>query len=50
MYNTFNMGVGLVIGVAPENVEKAIKALEDSGEKAAVLGKCVSGEKGIEIC
>ena len=50
MYNTFNMGVGLVIGVAPENVEKAIKALEDSGEKAAVLGKCISGEKGIEIC
>ena len=50
MYNTFNMGVGLVIGVAPENVEKAIKALEDSGEKAAVLGKCASGEKGIEIC
>ena len=50
MYNTFNMGGGLVIGVAPENVEKAIKALEDSGEKAAVLGKCVSGEKGIEIC
>ena len=50
MYNTFNMGVGLVIGVAPEDAEKAIKALEDSGEKAAVLGKCVSGEKGIEIC
>ena len=50
MYNTFNKRVGLAIGVAPENVEKAIKALEDSGEKAAVLGKCVSGEKGIEIC
>lgn len=50
MYNTFNMGVGLVIGVAEADAEAAIKALEASGERAAVLGKCVSGEKGIEIC
>lgn len=50
MYNTFNMGVGLVIGVAPENKEKALAAIEKAGEKAAVLGECVKGEKGIEIC
>ncbi|MEA4919919.1 MAG: phosphoribosylformylglycinamidine cyclo-ligase [Clostridiaceae bacterium] len=50
MYNTFNMGVGLVIGVAPEYKEKVLAAIEKAGEKAAVLGECVKGEKGIEIC
>lgn len=49
MFNTFNMGVGMTVTVAPENAERAIEALKDAGEDAYVLGKTVKGE-GVTIC
>lgn len=50
MYNTFNMGIGMVLAVDPMDVDKTIKAIDASGEKAYVLGKVQSGEKGVTLC
>ena len=45
MYNTYNMGLGMVIGVKPEDVDTVIKAIESAGEKAYVVGNAVAGRK-----
>ena len=49
MYNTFNMGIGMSIIVKKEETEKAIKILEEQGEKAYLIGEVVEGKKDIEI-
>ena len=46
IYNTFNMGIGMVVCVAPENVDAAIESLKATGEDVAVIGKIVAG-KGV---
>ncbi|MCR5657279.1 MAG: phosphoribosylformylglycinamidine cyclo-ligase [Butyrivibrio sp.] len=50
MYNTYNMGVGMVLAVNSEDVDKTLKAIEASGEKGFVLGTVEAGDKGVEIC
>ena len=50
MYNTFNMGLGMVLAVDPADVDKVLNAVEKAGEKAYVVGKVVEGEKGVELC
>lgn len=50
MYNTYNMGLGMVIGVKPEDADTVIKAIESAGEKAYVVGKAEAGEKGVTLC
>lgn len=50
MYNTYNMGLGMVIGVAAEDAEKTIQAIEAAGEKAYIVGKAVEGTKGVILC
>ncbi len=50
MYNTYNMGLGMVIALDPGDVEGAVKAIEAAGEKAYVVGKMQAGEKGVTIC
>jgi phosphoribosylformylglycinamidine cyclo-ligase len=50
MYNTFNMGIGMVLAIAPSDVDKALKAIEEAGEKAYVIGQTVAGEKGVTLC
>ena len=51
MFNTFNMGIGMVLVVAKEDVDKAVAALKSQGEyDARVIGEVVAGEKGVEIC
>ncbi len=47
MFNTFNMGVGMVAAVAKEDAQKAIEVLKASGEDALILGEVVSGSKGV---
>ena len=47
MFNTFNMGVGMVIAVGKDDAEKALNVLENAGEKAFVLGEVVSGDKEV---
>ncbi len=49
MYNTFNMGIGMVVCVAPENVETAIQSLRETGEEVVVLGKTIAGEKKVVL-
>ena len=49
MYNTFNMGIGMIMAVAPENVDAALSSLAETGERAYVVGQCVAGEKGVEL-
>ncbi len=50
MYNTFNMGIGMVLAVAPADVEKTLAALEKTGDRAWVIGDITEGEKGVELC
>ena len=50
MYNTYNMGIGMVIAVAPEDKEKAMEAFRSAGETCYEIGCCVAGEKGVELC
>ena len=48
IYNTFNMGIGMVVVVAKENVEKAMASLRETGEDVAVIGQAVAG-KGVVL-
>lgn len=50
MYNTFNMGLGMVIAVNPEDVETTMKAIEEAGDKCFVVGNIIEGNKGVDIC
>ncbi len=50
MYNTFNMGLGMVIAVDPADVDKTMEAIKAAGEEPYVVGKCTAGEKGVVLC
>ena len=50
MYNTFNMGMGMLLAVDPADVDATIKAIESAGDKAWVAGVCEAGEKGVTLC
>ena len=50
MFNTFNMGVGMCMAVSKETADAAIKALNDVGEKAFVIGEVVEGDEGVILC
>ena len=50
MFNTFNMGVGMSIVVAPEDADKALEVLKANGEDAYVIGKIENSEDKITIC
>ncbi len=50
MYNTFNMGVGMVLAVDPSDADKTIEAIKAAGEEAFILGQAVAGEKGVTVC
>ena len=50
MYNTFNMGIGMMVCVDPADVDKTMEALKVAGEEAYVIGEIKAGEKGVELC
>ena len=50
MYNTYNMGVGMSVVVAKEDVEKALEILRANGEDAYVLGEVIESEEGVVLC
>ena len=50
MYNTYNMGIGMVIAVDPADKDKAIELLEAAGETAYVIGETTTGETGVTLC
>ena len=49
MYNTYNMGIGMMLAVDSADKEKAIKAIEEAGEKAFVIGEIVEGNKNVKL-
>ena len=50
MYNTYNMGLGMVLALDPADVDKTLEALKAAGETAYVVGTCEAGEKGVTQC
>ena len=50
MYNTFNMGLGMIVAVDPADVEKTMVAMRAAGEMPYVVGAIESGEKGVVLC
>ena len=50
MYNTYNMGVGMSIVVAKEDVEKSLEILKTNGEDAYVIGEIVESDEGVILC
>lgn len=50
MYNTYNMGLGMILAVDPADEQKTLAALAAAGEKAYAVGSCKAGEKGVELC
>ncbi len=50
MYNTYNMGIGMVLAIAPEQADQAVRVLKESGEQSYILGECAKGEKGVRLC
>ena len=50
MYNTFNMGLGMIVAVDPADVDKTTEAIRAAGETPYVVGKIQAGEKGVTLC
>lgn len=50
MFNTFNMGVGMVVCVDKNDADKAVSAINESGEEAYILGELVESDEGVIIC
>ncbi len=50
MYNTYNMGIGMMLALDPADVEKTMAALKEAGEDAYIVGKIEAGEKGVTLC
>ena len=50
MYNTYNMGLGMILALDPADVEKAMEAMKAAGEDAYIVGKVEAGEKGVPLC
>ncbi len=50
MYNTYNMGIGMMLAVDATDVDKTIEALKAAGEEAYVVGSVEAGEKGVTLC
>jgi len=50
MYNTYNMGLGMIVAVSPENVDTAMEAIKKAGDTPYVVGKVENGEKGVTLC
>ena len=50
MYNTFNMGIGLVLAIDPKDVDTVLEAVKAAGETPYVIGHIEAGEKGVTVC
>jgi phosphoribosylformylglycinamidine cyclo-ligase len=50
MYNTFNMGIGMAIVVNQDKADEAVRLINETGEKAYILGEITGGTRGISLC
>ena len=50
MYNTYNMGLGMVLAIDPADVDKTMEAIKAAGETPYIVGHVEAGEKGVTLC
>ena len=50
MYNTFNMGIGMVLAIEPADTDKVLEAVKSTGDTGYVIGFVEAGEKGVTVC
>lgn len=50
MYNTYNMGLGMILAVDPADVDKTMEAIKKAGDTPYIVGSCEAGEKGVTLC
>lgn len=50
MYNTYNMGLGMIVAVDPADVDKTMEAMKSAGDTPYVVGNIEAGEKGVTLC
>ena len=50
MYNTYNMGIGMVVAVDPAEVDKTMAAMKAAGDTPYIIGQIEAGEKGVTLC
>ena len=50
MYNTYNMGLGMIVAVDPADVDKTMEAIKAAGDEPYVVGHIEAGEKGVTLC
>ncbi len=50
MYNTFNMGIGMVMAVDPAQADACMAAVREAGEMPYIIGEVQAGEKGVDVC
>ena len=50
MYNTYNMGIGMIVAVDPADIDKTMEAIKATGDKPYVIGHIEAGEKGVTLC
>ncbi|MDE6925169.1 MAG: phosphoribosylformylglycinamidine cyclo-ligase [Acetatifactor sp.] len=50
MYNTYNMGLGMVLAVDAADAQRTVDAVRKAGETAYIVGRCEAGEKGVILC
>ena len=50
MYNTYNMGLGMIVAVSPDKVDATMEAIKSAGDTPYVVGEIKAGEKGVTLC
>ena len=50
MYNTYNMGLGMIVAVDAADADKTVAAIKEAGETPYIVGEVISGDKGVTIC
>ena len=50
MYNTYNMGLGMVLAVDEADADRTMEAIRAAGESPYVVGRIEAGEKGVDLC
>ena len=50
MYNTYNMGLGMIVAVSPDKVDATMEAIKSAGDVPYVVGEIKAGEKGVTLC
>ena len=50
MYNTFNMGLGMVIALDPADIETSMAAIKAAGDECYIIGSIEAGDKGVQLC